>query len=135
MLEFASDNGSGTCLAVEGFDSGVHTWSIKYERGDRWARVGVAQDTMDLDSRVGFTNDSWGWDLNDNKFYTNRNGTSNPNPEIQVGDTLHVRLDCVARTLEFKSATGDFVKAFDLPAGVKLYPAVRLTSGNACRLV
>ena len=52
---------------------------------------------------------------------------------------MHVLLDCRTRrrTLWFKDARsqGRFVKAFDgLPAG-KLYPAVTLYRGNACRLV
>ena len=134
VLECASSGGTGG-LAVEGFDSGVHTWSIKWERGDRVAYVGVFQDTMNLGRDLGRTNDSWGWYLADNKFVIDGKWTSNSNPKIQVGQTLHVRLDCDARTLEFASADGRFAKAFDLPAGVKLYPAASLSRGNACRLV
>jgi SPRY domain-containing SOCS box protein 1/4 len=128
-----------------GFSKGLHLWEINWPtrlRGTH-AVVGVATIDAPLHSvgyrnLVGFTDQSWGWDLVRSKLYhDSKNGEGNVYPEIlkpdenfPVPETFMIALDMDVGTLSF-IVNGQYLGvAFRGLRGKHLYPIVSTVWGH-----
>ncbi|MBN3303046.1 GUS protein, partial [Amia calva] len=128
-----------------GYTRGLHVWEIYWPRDQRGthAVVGVATEyaplfSFEIESLVGSSRESWGWDLGRNTLYhdsKNRPGETYPNilrskKLLAVPDSLKVVLDMDEGTLSFIVDEQYLGVAFRGLKGKKLYPIVSAVFGN-----
>lgn len=120
------------CLAMakEGYSSGRHAWAIKVN-GDE-AYIGVARKELtQLDNYLGA--DANSWSVNNTAYASSGSGSSNRSfgEAFGRGDVIGLVLDMVELKLTYYKNGKTLGDAFtNLPAGVKLYPAVGWRDGT-----
>merc|ERR1711879_1060786 len=120
------------CLAMakEGYSSGRHAWAIKVN-GDE-AYIGVARKELtQLDNYLGADTNSWS--VNNTAYASSGSGSSNRSfgEAFGRGDVIGLVLDMVDLKLTYYKNGKKLGDAFtNLPAGVKLYPAVGWRDGT-----
>jgi SPRY domain-containing SOCS box protein 1/4 len=114
--------------------TGVHVWAVTWGTGDRvcLSNIGVGTDEAEIDDRIGYNDDSWGWGLYDNNLYHGRRTVgrypSNSDPDrYKLSDTFHLVLDMDEGTLSFIDGDEYLGVAFSGLRGRSLYVMVNLT--------
>uniref|UniRef100_A0A7S0DIF5 Uncharacterized protein n=1 Tax=Amorphochlora amoebiformis TaxID=1561963 RepID=A0A7S0DIF5_9EUKA len=144
-----SGTGIGTVVANEGYDTGVHTWVIRWDaHGNGDPRIGIVKHGAKTEKRLGEDGCGWGLDMDKNggfylvrpmdssepkKGYTTTNRQARC--KARVGGTVKVILDCEAGTLTYQS-DGKVVGTEHVGSGpsftglprIKLYPAFSINS-------